>query len=694
MNRRIGAQLAAAFAVPLIMVVVLSATFAYASARMAQAKAVFVESATIRETARDLVLGATTVGYGLQRYLLSGSDDDKKIADQGQAAVNADLDFLRTNAAALGDAKKYLDQANLAAYSLSTAEESFRSGGSAQRADMLRALMQSGKESSATIGATSTAKIVLEQGKTIQNDAQQLVIVASKRSDDAIAAFDATRRLMLIICGAVGLLAFVSTAAAGIILTRRFVRRLRALSTALHGVVNEDLASLTNVADRLAEGDFTATFVAQAVPLGQGGHDEIGVLVQDYNDLSARLLEIGARFETGMERLRALVGDVAALIDGIFGASAHVASATSQAGQRVGHIRNAVSGVASDALTQATRLQETGTAVDGLASTAAQIASGATNQSAAIHSALAVVQRIEAEIGALVAHGAGLAESASGAQTESTAGTAAMSACTQAMTRAREDAAQSADAMQALQARTADVGAVLDAIDEIAEQTNLLALNAAIEAARAGEHGRGFAVVADEVRKLAERASHATKEIGGILDAIRGRTSAVAQTLRGSHVSLEESLHSAERARAALQTLDEAISTTRRIAGEVAERANAMQVASGTLTADMASVSTVVEQNAAAADEMGRTSESVSAALQPLVASSQESAAVAGEVAAGTDELAGAVTTMAQTADGMRDEAERLRQAIARFTVDANAALSSEEETLALETGTDVLAIL
>jgi methyl-accepting chemotaxis protein len=147
----------------------------------------------------------------------------------------------------------------------------------------------------------------------------------------------------------------------------------------------------------------------------------------------------------------------------------------------------------------------------------------------------------------------------------------------------------SADVIKSLGSRSDQIGQIVGLINDVADQTNLLALNAAIEAARAGEHGRGFAVVADEVRKLAERTSHATKEISNTIYAMQAETkkavSSMEEGVTEVGVGTEEAAKSGE-------ALNEILSQINKVTSEI----NQIAVASEQETATTNEIASSIQQ--------------------------------------------------------------------------------------------------
>jgi methyl-accepting chemotaxis protein len=507
------------------------------------------------------------------------------------------------------------------------------------------------------------------------------------RADQAALRLESDARATPPIVLGVQVLAVLAAVAMGLILSHSLATPMKQMAAAANGI---------------AEGDLEQT-------LGRDRKDEVGLAVAALSRAIARLREIaetaeaiaqgdlsravvprsprdmlGTAFARMIDNLRDLVGQVQMSAVSLADSASQLGSAAAQTGSAVQQVTLAVQNVASGAQDTSRSAHETNIAVGQLSQVIDGIARGATDQARQVQTTSATAMQMAAGVEHVAANADQVAAASRRTTSVSEHGEQAVRETTAAMAEIQTVVVQAASKVRELGTLSRKIGAVVETIDDIADQTNLLALNAAIEAARAGEHGKGFAVVADEVRKLAERSGRETKQIANLIAQVQTGTQEAVAAMDSGAAKVELGSQKAAQAGRALREILEAVEATVRQVGEIASSSRQMADGARSVTDAMHSISAVVEQSSAATEEMSAQAGQVTASIQSIAAVSEQQSAASEQVSASTQEMSAQVEQMSAQATTLAHTAEQLKVLVSRFQLEDLAGRVAAPESPAL----------
>lgn len=488
----------------------------------------------------------------------------------------------------------------------------------------------------------------------------ELVNKAGEKSQET---YSSTKNILLII-GAISLL-FVGFF--GWVVTKNITVPVNIVKERMSQLESVCLTGLNNGLDLFAKGNLSAKVEKSTKPLNLNRNDEIGNMSQVFDSMLFKVQKSVDSYETSREKIVQLVNELQKLIqdakdglldnrgddkkfEGVFkeiisgfnqtldaiilpiqdGAKAleimstgdftvrveadykgqhrKIKESINKLGESVGKILQEV----QDAT------QATSSAASQISSSSEELSSGSQELSSQVHEIASAIEQMTSTIIETTKNTSRTAENAKHAVEIADKGGQVIIQTIDGISRIAEVVNKASEVIQELGKNSQQIGDIVQVIDDIADQTNLLALNAAIEAARAGEQGRGFAVVADEVRKLAERTTKATKEIAEMIMKIQNDTKTAVDSVTEGSAVVEEGKKLAARAGESLKEIISGANEVVDLANQVASASEEQSSTAEQISRNIESISNVanesaagVQQIASAADDLNRLTENL-----------------------------------------------------------------------------------
>lgn len=458
--------------------------------------------------------------------------------------------------------------------------------------DRVLAQIQSGKTASVTSGAAW--KSLEEAGQEVVKAYDGVDEKLNQKRVDGVADTKRTVTNLIMIVTGLFLAVTAGVFIGGYQLIKSILDPLGVLKEKLVAVNNNCLTDLSLGLRGLASGDLTVPVHAKSTPITNLTNDELG--------------DLGRTFNSMLTKAQSSIKDLA---EAQIGLSEMVKSIQ----QRAEQVWTSDPSGRNQGVARA--LQEVTDTMSESANTAQEMAGGSESLARVAGDAAATMERVDVSIQRVNQAAQAVLDQAVHMSSGAELGSESLQNLVAALDEMAVRADSSMVSVRALGEKQDEIGSIVQTIEEISAQTNLLALNAAIEAARAGEHGRGFAVVADEVRKLAERAASSTQMISTLIADIRSSVESTAEEMTAATESVKRGRSLSEETTAALTQI--AVG-----AQEVRELATKAQMEAENLGEQASQVTNLVSNVAAISEESAAGTQEISAGLHQVSASASQ----------------------------------------------------------------------
>ena len=525
----------------------------------------------------------------------------------------------------------------------------------------------------ASAGASGVAGVAGYRGEQIvasfapiDIDGVSWVLVAEQGLGEISAPVNALLRTTVI----VSLIVAAIVAAAAYFMASSIAGPIGRVRVALDSISRGDLGtSFEHVSDDEL-GDMARSYSSM-----QGYLDELAVAAElvAEGDLTVQVNKrspadrLGEALSRMTERMHAALAEAASAATALSVARSQLAEIAEQAAIATQEVANSTGHVAEGISQQAEASREANASVTQLSELITRVSDDAETQSRTVQEAATLSTQVAESASEMANLTTDASEGAQGAASTADDGAQLVTNTVEGIDRIKVSIDHASEQIGSLSERASEIGKIVAVIDDIAAQTNLLALNAAIEAARAGEQGRGFAVVADEVRQLAERVAGATKEIADLIQGVQEGVDASVGAMEQGASEMETGMQTAAEAGESLQRIQEAARKVSSQIDDIAGGVRSLEQVGSEMAERLTEARQITEQNTEAAGQMRESATKAEESVASIAAVAENNSAATEEVSASAEQMSAQVEEVMASTGELEHMAERLTTQLAAF---------------------------